>query len=1050
MDWTQLGIAPTRDKKVITAAYRARVAVTNPEDKPEEFKALRRAYEEALRLAEEPEQARDESPLGLWKEDLRNLYQDFSARIRPDAWRALLRQEVCLALDQKPLAEEALFTFLMEHLYLPQAVWQVLDEVFSLEARREELYDTYPRDFIDYVVMAGIHSGPGLPPELFRPGRDGEACDRYRRLYQEASQPQVPNLESLLSQMRALPERHPYGEALESRLELQNGNTQQALARCRRLAEEYPGDEVLALTWGEVSLHAGAFSQAGDIARSILEQAPDNDQATRILAESLAGQGQYKEAKKRIYRLMDRAGGDQVRLYRLRELLQGWNRSLIPQLEAELAEHPEHNDAALELARCHLQNDQFEEGLKALSAADPQADPYGYHSMAAKLHYSREEYAQALEHFRSVEEFLRGLSPDGTRETEERLEAFPEILQMESSCLMLLNQPEASREKTDQALALAPRNPKILTYAGQYFYAAGECEEAAKVLRQLTDLLPDSVHGYLLLATVLCELRQDRESFDAVNHALALDGGVLYAYALKMQLLLRNGAFEEVHGILDFLEGEGVTDISLDWCRAQLTELEERDEEKALEQYRALARRLEAGEQMDWASQVYYRMAVLLGDRPGADRKALLSLLDRGLAQDEHNQDCLCYKAWLLAREERTEEALEIYTRLEARPSHSIAVERGLAELAYEDLDRKAPEALARYQKLLARQEDPAGCFYAGTCCLRLGKLPEAEAHFRRELELDPADLDGYRGLYRVYADQGRYEEALEQLNLGLSQAAKGTLDPTRLYEDKILIYRRLGQPKEALALVTELERRYGYPDGDSLRYEICCQFGLWEEARRAAAAWSRRPGSAGEGAWAALQLELYLGNLQKVRLRLPLVRWKLSPQDGEGLQRTLAELEGNTRRTVELCSREVFSRPDSDYAYLNLAMALMAAGRREEAVKAAQRAAELLEELLSGYSDSRALYETRYAMALALTGRLPEGRKALEAARQLPLCRFCPYGSCKDAEIYEAAMEEFLGDPDRAMALYTQGQARWPDDTDFAAGLARLRKRGTPHADRH
>ena len=122
MDWTQLGIAPTRDKKAITAAYRARVAVTNPEDKPEEFKALRRAYEEALRLAEEPEQARDESPLGLWKEDLRNLYQDFSARIRPDAWRALLRQEVCLALDQKPLAEEALFTFLMEHLYLPQAV----------------------------------------------------------------------------------------------------------------------------------------------------------------------------------------------------------------------------------------------------------------------------------------------------------------------------------------------------------------------------------------------------------------------------------------------------------------------------------------------------------------------------------------------------------------------------------------------------------------------------------------------------------------------------------------------------------------------------------------------------------------------------------------------------------------------------------------------------------------------------------------------------------------------------------------------------------------
>ena len=38
MDWTILGIAPTDDKKAITAAYRAKLRTTNPEDKPEEFR----------------------------------------------------------------------------------------------------------------------------------------------------------------------------------------------------------------------------------------------------------------------------------------------------------------------------------------------------------------------------------------------------------------------------------------------------------------------------------------------------------------------------------------------------------------------------------------------------------------------------------------------------------------------------------------------------------------------------------------------------------------------------------------------------------------------------------------------------------------------------------------------------------------------------------------------------------------------------------------------------------------------------------------------------
>ena len=50
-NWEILGIQPTDDVTVIKKAYRHLLAETNPEDKPEEFMALRQAYEDAMDYA---------------------------------------------------------------------------------------------------------------------------------------------------------------------------------------------------------------------------------------------------------------------------------------------------------------------------------------------------------------------------------------------------------------------------------------------------------------------------------------------------------------------------------------------------------------------------------------------------------------------------------------------------------------------------------------------------------------------------------------------------------------------------------------------------------------------------------------------------------------------------------------------------------------------------------------------------------------------------------------------------------------------------------------
>lgn len=113
MIWSILGIQATKDKKAISAAYRAKLLHTNPEDEPEKFKELRSAYEEALKLAEDKDVVRSFSKVDIWKQQLSELYNNFPCRIQPDNWGTLLNEDVCIALDTRPLIEDVLLRFLM-------------------------------------------------------------------------------------------------------------------------------------------------------------------------------------------------------------------------------------------------------------------------------------------------------------------------------------------------------------------------------------------------------------------------------------------------------------------------------------------------------------------------------------------------------------------------------------------------------------------------------------------------------------------------------------------------------------------------------------------------------------------------------------------------------------------------------------------------------------------------------------------------------------------------------------------------------------------------
>jgi len=1049
MIWKVLGIEPTKDKKAITAAYRTRLAHTNPEDRPEEFKELRAAYEQALKLADQHDTpAAAETPLDVWAGRIRTLYDDYAARISPKSWEELLYDDVCQALDTRPLAEEALLRFLMQDFYLPQAVWQVLDRAFLWSQRADQLYETFPRDFVDYAVLNGIRYPENLPYELFTPGSSAADCDEYRRLYYRIGQADPEEQERLLGQINDLSESHPYGTLLACHQMLKNGETEKAAEGCRMLAEQYPEDAKLQLEWAARCMEAQNWSEGETYARRSLQLRSDSQQAKYMLSTCLANQEKYDDAKALIFELMDDAGGNQKRIAELRQTLQQFNEALISDLEGRLQNDPADDISAAKLAWCYLQNERSEDALRLCqNISSDYQDRYDYHNLYAKAAFSVGDYELALTHLQQTLVILQDLKQSGGQD-DDRIASIPEKLQMQGSCLIQMGQNEEALKKYEQALSLAPEDPEVLTRMGHLLYSLNDNRRAAEIFETLTKLLPGSYHGHYMLALVLFYLDNDRDAFAAVNRALELEGGDLGVYLLKMRILLRNGAWEGVRSTLDFLHQHGITDeITTVWCEAQLLEWGENNKEQALDLYRSIAQRIEAGEMLEEACRLYYRLLILEAEHLDAgkseDRAKMLALAEKGLSYNPDDFACLDYKAWLLKRDGKRNQALEIYHRLESVSRRTQDVERELAELYYQDLDRDADKALHYYQMLIRQEPLPEYLFYAGTCCRYLGRYDEGEQYFLRLQELSPDGIDGYNGLSYLYDVMKRYEESVEQIDKVIERARKREGNQSHYYYHKVRNLRRLNRPLDAMAVIDELSDAYGNDDRYLEKFEICCQFGLWDLAEQILKQWKKDKKKTARLTAALIDLDIFIGRLDKAGFALKLHRKKLNAGDAERLELLMAELDGIESVQMSIWEKRAASRQDQTHELMNMAQVQWWNGHYENARMYAQKALEQIDRLLPTKKKYEALYRSRRSLALAVLGRFDEAEAELAAVRLLPLCEHCNYCSCKDADIFEANIEEIRGNYEKAMRLHSAGAERWHDDMDFLSGVRRVMRKG-------
>lgn len=522
-----LGIEPTKDERMIKNAYREKLAVTNPEDDPEGFKRLRAAYEEAsvyARRSDEEDEAqaeRDTTPSGLWVERVAEIYTSIRSRQNLELWKELFDDDIFMALEEEENCRWKLLRYLMDHFRLPTAVWKLLDEKMNLTADAGALRESFPADFINFVVSR-CERGEDIEFELFEGADDADYdlfISYYDRCWQALQEEKPEEAARLLEEAAGLNIYHPTMEICRGNLLYAQDKKDEAGAFMRALYEKYPKNAMVSYNTAEMLWKLEQHDDAADIYLGLKAENDKHYMANLRLTEWYYDKGDYTEAKKCAEAVLSSGADDSFM-----ELLTKVNAKLEKDLERRFRE--EHDwEAGLELCWCYLQDGKTSRGIRLATeieksvTAEKEAE---YNGLLAKLFVEEAEFEDAIYMAEVWEKVLREklLTEESEEEKEKDQDRIRQAYMIRMQCYKSLGYKEKEYfEKAIEAIEAVetgtPRDIGLWLEKAQIYM---EMEEYDKSLA-LTSRMIEEYHVYAAAATAMEVYRRQWEAGGVVQNA---------------------------------------------------------------------------------------------------------------------------------------------------------------------------------------------------------------------------------------------------------------------------------------------------------------------------------------------------------------------------------------------------------------------------------------------------------------------------------------------------------------------------------------------------
>lgn len=1100
-----LGIEETKEEDKIKAAYRTLLVKVNPEEDMEGFKRLRQAYETALAYTQKKEERLKlpETEVEFWLEEVKEVYFSLHKRLDLENWDFLLNHEVCLALDTTVEAREKLLIFLMDHYRLKVAVWKKIDQVFDLVAAKEELYETFPKNFIEFVCYQCQAEEDGFPMEWFQ-GEDRADYDTFFQHYyelcgklDEESEVGLQAAEQIIATMDGMEILHPFYSMEKARFFYQKGQKEESLIWMKKVYQDYSSNLRIKTMYADYLWMAKEQEEGQEEAASIFKEIIEVYE-THYLANLRLGQYYYKKqeyakAKESCLTALNKEQGEGASS----ELLKSINEAMIQNYQKELEDGEVSLKKQIEIGWCYLQNEKPSIGLEILEKLVLEEElATEFYCICARLSYADSQYEKAIKYANQWRTYIEKEMPESEEERERQKIRIAHTYEIVGQSFRNLSKSEPDSlekgmEAMLQAIAYAPFELKFHAQLASFYLDLEQPEKALEVCETMQGLYADYFWTLVYRQKAYFQLKKSQEVIDYFYKAKAIYAYYSPMYELAAKVFSFYEQWDDLFDIVEQAEQNEMMTTNLKLLKILVLRQKAENKEdftKVLDLAKELKRQFtEEAVGEEEFGQLEYEMARCY--RELEDQKAALVHINQAL-QHENKPRYLWIKANIFLSTKKYKEALELYQICEEEyEDNPLLIENKaicykymnegeLALTAYKKVLELEPqhhhangEILKIYQKELDEKQQieiyEKGLPYAdaqlelvknsyyyierGLFHMEARKWEPAIADFLAAIELDPENTYAYNNLGCVYMYMERYEEAVKTLEKSAEVMVSG---------QTFLPLNNLGDCYERMACYEKAKECYEknielFPNKKNIKeYLYRLLYGKLSNYSAALPLLEQLYEKGSERYYKELLL-FYCkkGDLKKafnlvnIRMNAPETSFVTYLQYGKLLMGFKRKY-----RTTIFCMKKAIAlaEPDSDdlkSGYQEMAAALYFSGKKKKAEEYAKQAFVLFEQRMGNWEtyikrinyQLTSLYEVGFLFFF-----MGEYEKAEALWKQMTWdkkCSHCVNAFCVEQTLLKGLLLEEKGDLIQALSCFEQAQQE--DFTFFGfAGIHRLKKK--------